>query len=82
MPNYVEEFSIDSKISPKIWYYNEIRSTNDLARTLIEKEKKIGFSIVTKTQTRGRGQRGRTWESPNGGLWTSLAIRPQNELKH
>ncbi|MHA2293821.1 MAG: biotin--[acetyl-CoA-carboxylase] ligase, partial [Candidatus Hodarchaeales archaeon] len=38
--------------------------------------------IVTKTQTRGRGQRGRTWESPNGGLWTSLAIRPQNELKH
>ena len=32
--------------------------------------------MTAESQTQGRGRSGRTWESPKGGLWFSLIIRP------
>ncbi len=57
--------------------YPEVDSTNNVARRFIEKENEIGFTVVAETQKAGKGQRGRPWESPPGGLWSSLAIRPK-----
>ncbi len=33
--------------------------------------------VVSKVQTRGRGRAGKTWESPRGGLWFSVVLRPE-----
>lgn len=35
-----------------------------------------GLAIAARRQTGGRGRRGRTWSSPEGGLWLSLLLRP------
>ena len=43
---------------------------------MVLKEKELGFVILSKTQTAGYGQRGNFWESPQGGLWCSIAIKP------
>lgn len=55
----------------------ETDSTNRLARELWEAGA-IGHGdvVVAARQTRGRGRRGRRWESPPGGLWFSLLLRP------
>lgn len=36
-----------------------------------------GTAVVAGEQTTGRGSRGRTWQSPAGGLWLSLLWRPE-----
>ena len=51
----------------QIIYYQEISSTNDLARKLVKEEieenKKNGVVIVTDYQTKGRGKSHRKWEA-------------------
>jgi BirA family transcriptional regulator, biotin operon repressor / biotin---[acetyl-CoA-carboxylase] ligase len=32
---------------------------------------------VSEVQTQGRGRSGQTWESPKGGLWFSIVLRPR-----
>lgn len=81
MSNFIKEIQTTSKLCPKIYSYAELGSTNNLAHQLIEKEGQIGFAIVTETQTAGQGQGGRFWESPRGGLWISLAIKPLINLR-
>lgn len=80
MPKISEEIQINSSLCKTIYQYPELGSTNNLAREFIEKDKKMGFSIVAKTQTAGQGSGGRFWESPFGGLWSSLAVQPQINL--
>jgi BirA family biotin operon repressor/biotin-[acetyl-CoA-carboxylase] ligase len=36
-----------------------------------------GTVVVAATQDGARGQRGRTWQAPLGGLWMSILVRPQ-----
>ncbi|MFX0123035.1 MAG: biotin--[acetyl-CoA-carboxylase] ligase [Candidatus Hodarchaeota archaeon] len=71
---------IHSDLCPRIYTYADVDSTNNVARELIEENNQIGFAVVAERQSAGRGQGGRVWESPQGGLWTSLAIQPQIEL--
>ena len=33
--------------------------------------------MVSETQTQGRGRSGKRWESPAGGLWLSIILRPR-----
>ncbi len=49
-----------------------VDSTNLEARRRIEGAARA-FWVVAETQTAGRGQRGRGWSSPAGGLWATLA---------
>lgn len=56
-------------------------STNDEARGLAERGAARDLLVVTaKTQTAGRGRRGRTWVSPAGNLHASLLIRQTGPL--
>ncbi|UCG90124.1 MAG: biotin--[acetyl-CoA-carboxylase] ligase [Candidatus Heimdallarchaeota archaeon] len=80
MPDFIEEIVTQSKLCSKIYSYDEVDSTNNLARNLIEEKNQVGFVIVAQRQSSGKGQADRLWESPTGGLWSSLAIRPQIEL--
>ncbi|OGF57361.1 MAG: biotin--[acetyl-CoA-carboxylase] ligase [Candidatus Fraserbacteria bacterium RBG_16_55_9] len=63
------------------WIYREeVDSTMDLARELAELGAPEGTVVIAERQTEGRGRRGRGWESPVGGAWFSLLLRPSIEL--
>jgi BirA family biotin operon repressor/biotin-[acetyl-CoA-carboxylase] ligase len=52
-------------------------STNDLARDLALSGAEEGTAVTARTQTRGRGTKGRGWYSPPGqGLYLSVILRP------
>ena len=53
-----------------------VSSTNDVVRQLAEAGWPEGTVVVAVEQTAGRGRFGRRWESPRGGLWFSLLLRP------
>ncbi len=56
----------------------ETDSTNDLSRRAGEAGAAEGLVFFAESQRRGRGRRGRVWESPAGlGLWFSVLLRPR-----
>lgn len=60
----------------KYYHREDIASTNDFCYELAEKGEPMGTVAVADCQTGGRGRKGRCWESPEGGLWFSLILRP------
>jgi BirA family biotin operon repressor/biotin-[acetyl-CoA-carboxylase] ligase len=52
-------------------------STQDVLHDLAAAGAPAGTAMAARVQTVGRGSRGRTWESPAGGLWLSVLLRPQ-----
>ncbi|MBP6011941.1 MAG: biotin--[acetyl-CoA-carboxylase] ligase [Alphaproteobacteria bacterium] len=56
--------------------FEEIDSTNEEARRRAMVGERGPVWIWAKRQTAGRGRRGRTWESPDGNLMTTLLIAP------
>lgn len=64
------------------FYYREIDSTNNRARTLASEGYPEGTVVVAEMQTAGRGRRGRSWYSPpNQGIYMSVILRPQLPLR-
>jgi BirA family biotin operon repressor/biotin-[acetyl-CoA-carboxylase] ligase len=65
------------KLPFEIHERDKVASTNDVARKLAG-EGAPGLSAVwAKTQSSGRGRRGRAWSSPAGNLYVSLLLRPE-----
>ncbi|MFX0061376.1 MAG: biotin--[acetyl-CoA-carboxylase] ligase [Candidatus Hermodarchaeota archaeon] len=60
----------------EIYRLKTVSSTNDFAKSLILKGAKSGTVIVSERQTKGRGRKKRSWESPKGGLWFSIILYP------
>lgn len=60
----------------------EVTSTNDLAWQMAEEGAPEGLVVMAESQTRGRGQQGKRWESPGGGLWVSILLRPSFPSRH
>ncbi len=54
----------------------ETGSTNDDARALAEAGAPEGTAVVASRQSAGRGRLGRAWESPEGGAYVSVVLRP------
>ncbi|MGL6297641.1 MAG: biotin--[acetyl-CoA-carboxylase] ligase [Methanobacteriaceae archaeon] len=70
--------SLKSKyIGSEIYYYSEVDSTNNLAKRLAENDAVEGTIVISDTQNRGKGRRGKKWESPTGGIWLSVILRPK-----
>lgn len=51
-------------------------SSSDLARKAALDGAPTGTGFLVGTQTAGRGRRGRTWLSPQGGMYLSVVLRP------
>jgi len=68
--------SIDSKIVQKIIIFDEVTSTNNEAKKLIQNGEEEGTIILALTQKTGRGRFQRIWESPKGGLYFSIILKP------
>ena len=57
--------------------FNEVGSTNDVAKQLALQHAPDGLTVVARNQTNGRGRRGRTWESfPGQAVYLSVLLRP------
>jgi BirA family transcriptional regulator, biotin operon repressor / biotin---[acetyl-CoA-carboxylase] ligase len=68
---------VDLDMDFNIHIFDTLGSTNDkLVQLIAEENAQPGTIVIAKTQTDGRGQRGKKWESATGGLYLSLAISP------
>jgi BirA family transcriptional regulator, biotin operon repressor / biotin---[acetyl-CoA-carboxylase] ligase len=68
----------DLGLDVNIHIFDTLTSTNDkLAQLIAEENAPPGTIVIAKTQTAGRGQRGRTWHSDVGGLYLSMVIAPE-----
>jgi BirA family biotin operon repressor/biotin-[acetyl-CoA-carboxylase] ligase len=59
--------------------FNTLSSTNQTLWQLMRQGEKPGCVVIATQQTAGRGQWGRQWQSPAGGLYMSMAIDPKLE---
>ena len=58
--------------------FDDVDSTNDVARQMAEEGATHGELVVAEAQRRGRGRRGRQWLAPRGtSLLFSLVLRPE-----
>ena len=63
-------------IGKNIYVYNEVSSTNTVAKFLSENGIGNGSVVIAEKQTAGRGRSGKSWESPLGGVWLSIILTP------
>ena len=80
--NFVEKtlnFSknLDVDLIKDFVVFDDISSTNLKAKELAQDGKTEGTVIISKTQSKGRGRFNRVWESPEGGLYFSIILRPR-----
>jgi BirA family biotin operon repressor/biotin-[acetyl-CoA-carboxylase] ligase len=61
---------------PRLIRLPTVDSTMDLLHELAAEGAEAGTVVVAGEQTGGRGSRGRSWQSPPGGLWLSVLVRP------
>ncbi len=65
------------KMARALEVHASLPSTNDLATERAKQGAPHGTTVVALTQTRGRGQRGRTWHAKkDAGLYVSFVTRP------
>ena len=64
------------KLKPRIIRLDEVDSTNEYAKG-IAPDVPEGTVVVARRQASGRGRRGRSWASPEGGLWMSVVLKPK-----
>lgn len=63
-------------IGRKVLVKDEVDSTNELAKALAQEGEPEGTVITARRQRAGRGRTGRSWESPEGGVYLSVILRP------
>jgi BirA family biotin operon repressor/biotin-[acetyl-CoA-carboxylase] ligase len=66
----------------KIQWYDTLPSTNDTLKELARNGAPAGTAIAARTQTGGKGRRGRTFQSPAGtGMYLSVLLRPNAKFE-
>lgn len=53
-----------------------VGSTNDVVKRALEAGEPEGLAVRARRQTGGYGRQGRSWASPEGGMYLSLLLRP------
>lgn len=66
----------DCSIGCEILHFREIDSTNRLAKELAAQGAPSGTVLLADRQTAGRGRMGKSFHSPEGGLYLSVLLRP------
>jgi biotin-[acetyl-CoA-carboxylase] ligase BirA-like protein len=63
----------------KLFSLDSIPSTSTEAFRLLSENTPTPFAVLAKQQSSGRGQQSRTWESPKGNIYLSIACSIQKE---
>ncbi len=66
-------------IGNKVYRFKELASTNEFAKGIL-KESPEGTLVIADKQTNGKGRLGKSWYSPEEGLWFSIILKPNNTL--
>jgi BirA family biotin operon repressor/biotin-[acetyl-CoA-carboxylase] ligase len=77
------EFSkkLPSDFFKKLLVFNDLDSTNTTAKELARTGAEEVTVVITRTQSHGRGRFDRIWQSPAGGVYLSLILRPKTPLE-
>lgn len=62
-------------------FLDTVPSTNDYAKDLARQGAAHGTAVMAKSQTAGRGRMGRSFLSPEGGLYLSVILRPRERAE-
>jgi BirA family transcriptional regulator, biotin operon repressor / biotin---[acetyl-CoA-carboxylase] ligase len=73
--------ALQSPLARVVEVHEALGSTQTRARELALAGTPHGTLVVAEVQTGGRGRLGRSWGSPQGGLWMSLVLRPRFEAR-
>ena len=78
---YIMQSEITKDLNTKyigrdLYVYREVTSTNTLARFLSMQDAENGTVIISEKQTKAKGRSGKSWESPLGGVWLSIILKP------
>jgi BirA family biotin operon repressor/biotin-[acetyl-CoA-carboxylase] ligase len=68
------KLSKQRKLDFSLYLFEAIPSTNQILWDLLDQGLKLPLVAIASQQTAGRGQWGRQWQSPLGGLYLSLAL--------
>ena len=68
------ETELSGCMSVPFYYLERADSTNNEARRLVLEGQKAPFAVIAKEQTGGRGRRGRSFVSSNGGVYLSIVV--------
>lgn len=69
-------------IGRRVLVYDSVGSTNSIAAELATDAGNAGTAVLAAEQTAGRGQYGRSWQSPPGlGVWLSVLLAPPPDLR-
>ena len=72
-------FKQKNKLFTKIFYFNNLDSTNVFARKLYKTEND-NCIIIAKRQTSGKGRNNRKWISDSNGLWVSFFLHANTKI--
>ncbi len=67
-------------IGKRVYYFDNIDSTQNFAESIAQNPRENGTVIVSKKQTSGKGRLDRKWISPYGGLWFSVILHPKFDV--
>jgi BirA family biotin operon repressor/biotin-[acetyl-CoA-carboxylase] ligase len=77
MLSHIQQHLADHPWCDRVHWYDEIGSTNDLARQMAYEGCPSGTCILAGKQTNGHGRMGRSFSSPDGmGVYLSCILRP------
>ena len=68
------ETELSGCMSVPFYYLERADSTNNEARRLVLEGQKAPFAVIAKEQTGGRGRRGRSFVSSDGGVYLSIVV--------
>ena len=63
-------------IGKNLYIFNEVDSTNTVAKFLSLNGIENGSVIISEKQNAAKGRSGKQWESPLGGVWLSIILNP------
>ncbi|MBR4446998.1 biotin--[acetyl-CoA-carboxylase] ligase [Methanobrevibacter sp.] len=63
-------------IGKNLYVYNEVSSTNTVAKFLAMNNVENGSVVISEKQTDAKGRSGKAWASPLGGIWLSIILHP------
>jgi len=72
---FLNKFDFDFVKKPFV--FDELDSTNLSAKDLAKAGAEEGTVVIARTQRHGRGRFERSWESPEGGVYLSVILRPR-----
>ncbi|AGB40156.1 birA, biotin-(acetyl-CoA-carboxylase) ligase [Halobacteroides halobius DSM 5150] len=76
LPEEIKRNLTTNQIGHQIIHYNQIDSTNRVAKEQAKNGVKEGTVIISEEQTGGKGRLNRNFSSPQGGIWLSYILSP------